>query len=147
MFSDSISNFPEEQLLLQMFNLGSQCSVGWYGPTCQYQCHCAGSAPCYKHDGSCSSGCEIGWFGSACQYESIGFTVLGNSKLDWLTDQNDTTCNDDKETPVYLALKPPIPLGWSRIVVDSPGILNGPHIFYLQIENNGVCSFIRFTEG
>ncbi|KAK3761635.1 hypothetical protein RRG08_058005 [Elysia crispata] len=54
------------------------------------------------------------------QEESIGFTVLGNSKLDWLTDQNDTTCNNDKETPVYLALKPPIPLGWSRIVVNSP---------------------------
>ncbi|KAK3786162.1 hypothetical protein RRG08_038354 [Elysia crispata] len=45
-----------------------QCSVGWYGPNCQYQCHCAGSAPCDKHDGSCRSGCEKGWFGPACQY-------------------------------------------------------------------------------
>ncbi|KAK3801336.1 hypothetical protein RRG08_049102 [Elysia crispata] len=47
----------------------SQCSVGWYGPNCKYQCHCAGSAPCDKHDGSCSSGCHQDWFGPACQYE------------------------------------------------------------------------------
>ncbi|KAK3735020.1 hypothetical protein RRG08_051775 [Elysia crispata] len=108
----------------------------WYGPTCQYQCHCAGSAPCKKNDGSCSSGCQIGWFGSACQYESIGFTVLGNSTLDWLTDQNDTTCNNDKETTVYLALKEPIPLGWSRIVVNSPARLRHIELFYYIANEN-----------
>ncbi|KAK3781802.1 hypothetical protein RRG08_026984 [Elysia crispata] len=108
----------------------SQCHVGRYGPSCQYQCHCAGSAPCDRHDGSCSSGCEKGWFGAACQYGSIGFTVLENSALDWLTDQNDTTCNDVKETPVFLTLKKPISLGWSRIVVSSPARLRDVKLFY-----------------
>ncbi|KAK3731621.1 hypothetical protein RRG08_058030 [Elysia crispata] len=114
-------------LLAVASHVQSKCR---YGPSCQYQCHCAGSAPCNEHDGSCSSGCEQGWFGAACQYGSIGFTVLENSALDWLTDQNDTTCNDDKETPVYLTLKKPIPLGWSRIVVSSPARLRDVKLFY-----------------
>ncbi|GFR67787.1 hypothetical protein ElyMa_000259000 [Elysia marginata] len=41
---------------------------GWFGTNCQYQCHCADSAPCDKVDGSCSSGCHSDWFGPACQY-------------------------------------------------------------------------------
>ncbi|RUS92205.1 hypothetical protein EGW08_000058 [Elysia chlorotica] len=44
---------------------------GWFGPDCQYQCHCAGSAPCDKVDGSCSSGCHNDWFGPACQYRNL----------------------------------------------------------------------------
>ncbi|KAK3803388.1 hypothetical protein RRG08_019132, partial [Elysia crispata] len=68
--------------------------------------------------------------------ESIGFTVFGNSKLDWLTDQNDTTCNNDKETPVYLALKPPIRLGWSRVVVNSPARLRHIELFYYIANEN-----------
>ncbi|KAK3742360.1 hypothetical protein RRG08_057946 [Elysia crispata] len=112
----------------------SHCSVGWFGPNCQYQCHCAGSAPCDKVDGSCSSGCHLGWFGPACQYEFIGFTVLGNSALDWLTDQNDTTCNTDQETPVYFKLKTPIPLKWIRIVVSRPALLRNIRVYY-YIEN------------
>ncbi|KAK3739298.1 hypothetical protein RRG08_016698, partial [Elysia crispata] len=113
-----------------------QCSVGRYGPDCQYQCHCAGSDPCDKDNGSCSSGCHQDWFGPACQYESIGFKVLENSALDWLTDQNDTTCNDDKETPVYLTLKSPIPLGWSRIVVSSPARLRHIELHYYIANKN-----------
>ncbi|KAK3790223.1 hypothetical protein RRG08_051507 [Elysia crispata] len=111
----------------------------WYGPSCKYQCHCAGSASCDEHDGSCSSGCEQGWFGAACQYGSIGFTVLENSTLDWLTDQDDTTCNDNKETHFYLTLKTPVPLKWSRIVVNSPGLEQKMH--FLNSRNSGRNAF------
>ncbi|KAK3767459.1 hypothetical protein RRG08_032134 [Elysia crispata] len=41
---------------------------GWFGSSYQYQCHCAGSAPCDTHDGTCSSGCHQDWFEPACQY-------------------------------------------------------------------------------
>ncbi|KAK3757808.1 hypothetical protein RRG08_036697 [Elysia crispata] len=117
-------------------------SISWYGPNCKYQCHCAGSAPCDRHDGSCSSGCEQGWFGAACQYGSIGFTLLGKSTQDWLTDQNDTTCNDDEETPVFLTLKSPIPLKWSRVVVSSPARLRDVKLFYYieDTEESVECS-------
>ncbi|KAK3800576.1 hypothetical protein RRG08_064114, partial [Elysia crispata] len=97
-----------------------QCSVGRYGPSCQYQCHCARSAPCHKHDGSCRSGCEKGWFGPACQYESIGYKKMEESTMDWLMDQNDKTCKKESESPVYLALNTSIPLKWTRIVVSRP---------------------------
>ncbi|KAK3782290.1 hypothetical protein RRG08_046400 [Elysia crispata] len=36
----------------------TQCEDDWYGPDCQSQCHCAGSAPCGRDEGSCTSGCH-----------------------------------------------------------------------------------------
>ncbi|KAK3762635.1 hypothetical protein RRG08_006857 [Elysia crispata] len=62
------------------------CTNGWFGPNCQYQCHCAGSAPCDKHDGSCSSGCHQDWFGPACQYGEaliIAITWFAFRKSTW----------------------------------------------------------------
>ncbi|KAK3786517.1 hypothetical protein RRG08_046412 [Elysia crispata] len=47
----------------------TQCENGWFGPDCQYQCHCVGSAPCGREDGSCSLGCHKDWFGPDCQYQ------------------------------------------------------------------------------
>ena len=48
---------------------------GWFGPNCQYQCHCAGSTDCDPVDGSCSSGCHKDWFGPACQYSKPQFEL------------------------------------------------------------------------
>ncbi|KAK3796205.1 hypothetical protein RRG08_000323 [Elysia crispata] len=53
-------------------------SDGWFGPDCQYECHCARSAPCDKVDGSCSSGCHQDWFGPACQYVNLALTLHMN---------------------------------------------------------------------
>ncbi|KAK3756691.1 hypothetical protein RRG08_057955, partial [Elysia crispata] len=101
---------------------------GWFGPDCQYQCHCAGSAPCDKHDGSCSSGCHRAWFGPACQYDvdtstlaRMGFTVNGNFNPRWLTDNKDTTCNRGTLRSVTVTLDTPIPLTWLRVVVSDAG--------------------------
>ncbi|KAK3759692.1 hypothetical protein RRG08_051465 [Elysia crispata] len=89
---------------------------GWFGPNCQYQCHCAGSAPCDKHDGSCSSGCHQDWFGPACQYGRLGYSGPG-----WLTDSDDTTCNTGNTQPVTVTLDTAIPLTWVRVVVRNAG--------------------------
>ncbi|KAK3760472.1 hypothetical protein RRG08_049104, partial [Elysia crispata] len=78
------------------------CTDGWFGPDCQYQCHCAGSAPCDKHDGSCSSGCHQDWFGPACQYARMNFTTSGGES--WLTDNDDTTCNTENTQSVSVTL-------------------------------------------
>ncbi|KAK3763092.1 hypothetical protein RRG08_005855 [Elysia crispata] len=103
---------------------------GWFGPNCQYQCHCAGSAPCDKHDGSCSSGCHQDWFGPACQYARMVFTVNGNINPRWLTDNKDTTCNRGNLRSVTVTLDTPIPLTWLRVVVSGAVYLNKMSISY-----------------
>ncbi|KAK3748456.1 hypothetical protein RRG08_025541 [Elysia crispata] len=102
------------------------CLYGWFGPNCQYLCHCAGSAPCDKHDGSCSSGCHQDWFGPACQYgETLtGSSVRGTalSGEGWPLDNDDTTCNTRMSRSVTVTLDTPIPLTWVRVVLRDAGI-------------------------
>ncbi|KAK3757298.1 hypothetical protein RRG08_065093, partial [Elysia crispata] len=89
---------------LTIYGDQTSCTTdGWFGPDCQYQCHCAGSAPCDKHDGSCSSGCHQDWFGPACQYGgSIPFSL-----------------NILNLRSVTVTLDTPIPLTWLRVVVSE----------------------------
>ncbi|KAK3783666.1 hypothetical protein RRG08_059854 [Elysia crispata] len=95
----------------------TQCEDGWFGPDCQYQCHCAGSAPCNKHDGSCSSGCHQDWFGPACQYASVAFNVTFRQKnVSWLADKDDMTCNNGKTIRLRIKTQVPIHLSWIRAV-------------------------------
>ncbi|KAK3766443.1 hypothetical protein RRG08_000526, partial [Elysia crispata] len=109
---------------LSVYPAQTSCTTnGWFGPNCQYQCHCAGSAPCDKHDGSCSSGCHQDWFGPACQYARMGFTVTENFNSSWLTDHKDTTCNRENLRSVTVTLDTPIPLTWLRVVsIDAAEI-------------------------
>ena len=53
----------------------------------------------------------------------MGFTVVGNN---WLTDSDDSTCNDGNTRLSYAALDTPIPLTWVRVVVNDEG--NGTSI-------------------
>ncbi|KAK3761901.1 hypothetical protein RRG08_000540 [Elysia crispata] len=103
---------------------------GWFGPDCQYQCHCAESGICDKDNGSCSSGCHQDWFGPACQYARMGFTVLGNFSSGWLTDNKDRTCNRENLRSVTVTLDTPIPLTWLRVVVSDAVHLNTVKISY-----------------
>ncbi|KAK3801329.1 hypothetical protein RRG08_049095 [Elysia crispata] len=98
------------------------CTDGWFGPDCQYQCHCARSAACDKHDGSCSSGCHQDWFRPACQYARMSFTPSGGES--WLTDNDDTTCNTGNTQSVSVTLDTSIPLTWVRVVVRDAGDLH-----------------------
>ncbi|KAK3776776.1 hypothetical protein RRG08_056425 [Elysia crispata] len=78
---------------------GAQTSCttnGWFGPNCQYQCHCAGSAPCDKHDGSCSSGCHQDWFGPACQYAHL---ITVNISY-WNESSNSTQCPESNTAEI-----------------------------------------------
>ncbi|KAK3741215.1 hypothetical protein RRG08_000544 [Elysia crispata] len=123
---------------LSIYGAQTPCTTdGWFGPDCQYQCHCAGSAPCDKHDGSCSSGCHQDWFGPACQYARMGFTVTGNFNSSWLTDNKDTTCNRENLRSVTVTLDTPIPLTWLRVVVSDAVHLNTVKISYANESSNG----------
>ncbi|KAK3792546.1 hypothetical protein RRG08_011997 [Elysia crispata] len=107
-----------------------RCRYGWFGLNCQYQCHCAGSAPCDKHDGSCSSGCHQDWFGPACQYSSVRGTALSGEG--WLLDNDDTTCNTRMSRSVKVTLDTPIPLTWVRVVLRDAGHLKQLQMSYLK---------------
>ncbi|KAK3731142.1 hypothetical protein RRG08_055853 [Elysia crispata] len=124
----------------------TSCSKDWFGPTCQYQCHCAGSAPCDKHDGSCSSGCHQDWFGPACQYARMGFTVNGNFNSSWLTDNNDTTCNRENLRSVTVTLDTAIPLTWLRVVVSDAVDFKTVEISYRSKSSNTQCPESNFVE-
>ncbi|XP_059138701.1 uncharacterized protein LOC131927060 [Physella acuta] len=47
------------------------CDIGWFGPKCEYKCHCT--------DGHCTTAglcannvdCARGWFGPLCQYQDL----------------------------------------------------------------------------
>ncbi|KAK3787777.1 hypothetical protein RRG08_010726 [Elysia crispata] len=114
----------------------TSCTNGWFGPDCQYQCHCARSAQCDKHDGSCSSGCHQDWFGPACQYARMGFTVNGHFNSSWLTDNKDTTCNRENLRSVTVTLDTPIPLTWLRVVAMDAAHLITVNISYWNESSN-----------
>ncbi|KAK3776988.1 hypothetical protein RRG08_059706 [Elysia crispata] len=92
------------QINIKIVNSGTLCyqaqtpcpTYGWFGPNCQYQCHCAGSAPCDKHD--------YGW-------------VLPS--LETSTDNKDTACSRENLGSVTVTLHTPIPLTWLRVVVSD----------------------------
>ncbi|KAK3801327.1 hypothetical protein RRG08_049093, partial [Elysia crispata] len=113
------------------------CEDGWFGSKCQYQCHCAGSAPCDKQDGSCSSGCQRGWFGPACQYASMPFMAYYNqgSEVRWLTDKNDATCNKWRRYNLKVTLMTPTVISWVRIVAKDTAKDNR---IYLYNKERGV---------
>ncbi|KAK6991081.1 platelet endothelial aggregation receptor 1, partial [Biomphalaria glabrata] len=100
---------------------------------CIYQCHCGGHCP--KGDGLCPPNvqCDKGWFGLRCQYKDLVnaldvnlTTVPERSNIQWLTDGNDRTCNDNiqlKLVKVNWKATLSIPLTWIRIVVSDPASL------------------------
>ncbi|GFO40158.1 receptor-type tyrosine-protein phosphatase kappa [Plakobranchus ocellatus] len=102
------------------YSKAEQCNQrGWFGDECQFQCHCAGNGEC-SQSGTCSDGCDPEWFGPACQYDVSKYNISGGSAdLSWLTDANDTTCNDNGLESVTVALDTPHPLTWVRVVVSD----------------------------
>lgn len=45
----------------------SVCADGFFGPSCQRQCHCGSDSVCDKQTGDCPAGCANGWIGPACR--------------------------------------------------------------------------------
>ena len=55
--------------------------------------------------------------------DSIIVNATGGINIDWLTDKNDNTCNNNELRDMYLKLVTPVPLKRARVVVSMPGIL------------------------
>ncbi|KAK3801422.1 hypothetical protein RRG08_025547, partial [Elysia crispata] len=104
----------------------STCQKGWFGPKCEYKCHCRDTSPCNPVDGFCQLGCDREWFGPACQYVSLRFKVLNKSirRQNWLADKDDSTCNSKNTDEVLVRLRTPSPLDRIRVAVRDPDHLN-----------------------
>ncbi|GFO22582.1 hypothetical protein PoB_004908700, partial [Plakobranchus ocellatus] len=68
------------------------------------------------------------------------FTISGGlgSNPDWLTDNDDTTCNDENAQTITVRLATPHPLTWVRIVVSDTANLTEFQLGY-QTSTTGVA--------
>ncbi|GFS16356.1 fibrinogen-related molecule [Elysia marginata] len=109
---------------------------GRFGPNCRHQCHCNNDTDCDKANGSCSSsGCDPAWFGPACQYPSVRFRVNGETSDDmgnWLTDNNDMSCNDGSTSALNVTFDMPVYLRLIRYVVNETDHLSNISLSYLD---------------
>ncbi|GFN80191.1 receptor-type tyrosine-protein phosphatase kappa [Plakobranchus ocellatus] len=108
------------------------CDQGWFGDACQFQCHCADNTGCDPSNGTCSNGCDSRWFGPACQYDVSEFAVTSwsESNLVWLTNNDDTSCNDGNVQSLTVKLATPHPLTWVRVVVGDTANLSEFQLSY-----------------
>ncbi|XP_059176293.1 uncharacterized protein LOC131955975 [Physella acuta] len=101
------------QCLISLIN--SACLSGWFGPACQYKCHCANN---YCDDkGLCVSGstCVRGWFGPSCQYQDLASKDSIVTPSNAITDGSDQTCADVRSVTVRWGTG--VYVGWVRVVL------------------------------
>ncbi|KAH9489060.1 hypothetical protein Btru_059370 [Bulinus truncatus] len=103
------------------------CTLGWFGPNCQYRCHCDTSGQC-DVNGQCSAKCAAGWFGLKCQYQDLatvsGVTLTTTPAVTtstWLNDGDDVTCNGDQSLQsLKITWNTSYPFTWMRFKVKKP---------------------------
>ncbi|KAH9489055.1 hypothetical protein Btru_059356 [Bulinus truncatus] len=101
------------------------CNSGWFGPKCQYLCHC--SCGTCDESGQCSSKCAPGWFGLKCQYRDLASipevaltTTPQYIPTALLTDFDDKTCNTDPALQsVKISWPTAYPFSWTRFKVKD----------------------------
>lgn len=54
------------------------CPLGWFGPSCERECHCAGNEHCHVVTGLCPVGCEEGWGGHSCSSKYLRILLQRN---------------------------------------------------------------------
>ncbi|KAH9492061.1 hypothetical protein Btru_026709 [Bulinus truncatus] len=120
-----------------------QCKdSGWFGPNCKYRCNCK-DTKC-RQDGECdNTTCRPGWFGNKCQYLNLfteSTTEPSKSKLRWLSDDIDNTCNDGQTKTLTIALKQEYPFTWLRLVLNDTANLSQMNIsFALSNKTDSPC--------
>ncbi|XP_059168902.1 uncharacterized protein LOC131950694 [Physella acuta] len=99
------------------------CTEGWFGPSCQYKCHCLNN-DC-DSDGRCvdSETCEPGWFGPLCQYYDLAQRTSSVApSCSQTTDNNDKTCSSLQTLEFNWSIG--YQFTWFRIVLAQPGSLD-----------------------
>ncbi|CAL1532175.1 unnamed protein product, partial [Lymnaea stagnalis] len=86
-----------ELCLLCVFTpVASGCNPGWFGNSCNYQCHCSNNQCDVSGECTAGSKCNSEWFGPACQYQDL-FSIAVISTIptidqSTLKDRDDNTC-------------------------------------------------------
>ncbi|KAI8773343.1 platelet endothelial aggregation receptor 1 [Biomphalaria glabrata] len=120
---------------------------------CQYKCQCSKNC---KDDFQCSENdtCKPGWFGYRCQYQDLAvsgatvFTDPSGRRTDWMTDQDDNTCNNEedlKSVTLSWEYSKAIPLTWTRLTVSKPHSLLNVALQFTKEETNEKFSCVNET--
>ncbi|KAK6961404.1 stabilin-2-like isoform X2, partial [Biomphalaria glabrata] len=93
----------------------SDCPTNWFGPNCQFKCHCNNGC---SLTGECTTDgvCEGGYFGYLCQYRDLAKEL--DQTAPELTDNEDTTCLNDNPQSVSIQMLPG-PFSFFRVVVNK----------------------------
>ncbi|CAL1534176.1 unnamed protein product [Lymnaea stagnalis] len=129
---------------LSLVNSQAVCSPsGWFGPRCQYKCHCENDQ-CNSSTGQCTdnSKCVSGWFGLGCQYEDLinapSTTIISSpdqASSTWITDGDDSTCNQDINLQsMVVKWNITYPFSWLRLTVKDNAY---PGHFKVSFKANG----------
>ncbi|KAK3721412.1 hypothetical protein RRG08_030424 [Elysia crispata] len=79
--------------------------------------------------------------------DSIIVNATGSINIDWLTDKNDNTCNNNELPELYLKLVTPVPLKRARVVVSMPELLKDITILYYINQSAERCSGPKTNSG
>uniref|UniRef100_A0A2C9K8C0 C1q domain-containing protein n=1 Tax=Biomphalaria glabrata TaxID=6526 RepID=A0A2C9K8C0_BIOGL len=125
--------------------LSQECSSGWFGPNCQFMCHCSVGSTCDK-EGKCSQKCDNGWFGTGCQYQDLanitGVTIKSSpaQTTSWLTDRDDKTCNEDKNLEALeISWNRDYPFTWLRYNVINGSSTDIQVVLYKELNVTEGC--------
>ncbi|XP_059168905.1 uncharacterized protein LOC131950698 [Physella acuta] len=114
------------------------CLIGWFGPSCQYKCHCTNnycdvSGECYG-----GSKCDRGWFGPLCQYQDLATlnadlvpessSIIDGQDVTWTSLQNVTI-----KWSVEYRVK------WIQIVMGDTGSIKDVLVTIRNKNNNRSC--------
>ncbi|CAL1532167.1 unnamed protein product [Lymnaea stagnalis] len=112
----------------------SACATGWFGPKCQYKCHCTNNN--CESSGECRAGstCVVEWFGPACQYQDLFSlrTTTTAPAADVLKDRNDNTCVTSGLNTLTVTFNMSYPITWIRFKLRQPGSLNNVTMTFSQ---------------
>ncbi|KAK0046268.1 cell death abnormality protein 1 [Biomphalaria pfeifferi] len=113
--------------LIQIIACQVACPAGWFGPKCQFQCHC--QTKC-DSTGECEENlCSVGWFGYKCQYQDFvsRFEVQDSDperQLSRWSKGDYSDCIEDRSIKlVEIYLKKPFLFTWISLTVKNPGLL------------------------
>ncbi|XP_059154389.1 uncharacterized protein LOC131939881 [Physella acuta] len=107
--------------LLTRRTTSAQCEYGFFGPRCQFKCHCD-QMSC-DDNGYCTGGmaCDPPYFGPACQY--VDRSPLADTDNKELTDFNDATCVTSATTHTVTFTfnsSAPVVIQFVRLRVSNP---------------------------
>ncbi|CAL1534168.1 unnamed protein product [Lymnaea stagnalis] len=113
------------------------CPQSWFGPQCQYRCHCK-DMKCNPKGECIDTHCERGWFEYLCQYANL--LALPNTAIatdpiqsnsGWLNDNDDDSCNGDPGLmSVTVTFGEPQVFTWLQLTMTDGGKVSAINVHF-----------------